>query len=124
VTLVGEGPVVVRGDDARLRQVLGNLLGQRPAAHPARCAGRGARRTTDDAAVVEVADTGPGMAPEVAERVFERFYRADASRTRASGGSGLGLSIVASLVRAHGGRVELDTAPGRGAVFRVVLPRD
>jgi two-component system OmpR family sensor kinase len=62
------------------------------------------------------------MTPEVAERAFERFYRADASRTRVSGGSGLGLSIVASLVHAHGGRVELDTAPGRGAVFRVVLP--
>jgi two-component system OmpR family sensor kinase len=55
--------------------------------------------------------------------VFERFYRADTSRTRAAGGSGLGLSIVASLVAAHGGRVELCTAPGEGATFAVRLPR-
>ena len=58
-----------------------------------------------------------------AQRVFERFYRADTSRTRASGGTGLGLSIVDSLVRAHGGRVTLTTAPGLGCNFRVSLPR-
>jgi two-component system OmpR family sensor kinase len=75
-------------------------------------------------ALLEVADAGPGMTADVADRIFERFYRADVSRTRASGGSGLGLSIVASLVQAHGGRIELDTAPGRGALFRVVLPVD
>lgn len=76
----------------------------------------------DGWAVVEVVDRGPGMTDDVAARVFERFYRADASRTRASGGSGLGLAIVAALVEAHGGRLELDTAPGRGATFRVLLP--
>jgi two-component system OmpR family sensor kinase len=54
--------------------------------------------------------------------VFERFYRADPSRTRSSGGTGLGLSIVAALVAAHGGTVEVDTAPGQGATFRVHLP--
>ena len=58
-----------------------------------------------------------------AQRVFERFYRADTSRTRASGGTGLGLSIVDSLVRAHGGRVTVITAPGQGCCFRVSLPR-
>ena len=58
-----------------------------------------------------------------AERAFERFYRADTSRSRASGGAGLGLSIVDSLVRAHGGRVSVTTAPGRGCCFRVALPR-
>jgi two-component system OmpR family sensor kinase len=63
------------------------------------------------------------MAPEDAARVFERFYRADASRSRAAGGTGLGLSIVAALVAAHGGDVALETAPGRGAVFTVRLPR-
>lgn len=72
--------------------------------------------------MLEVTDRGPGMSEDVAARVFERFYRADASRTRASGGSGLGLSIVSALVTAHGGRVELDTAPGRGATFRLLLP--
>lgn len=80
-------------------------------------------RQHGDDVLLEVADDGPGMAPDVAEHVFERFFRADASRSRASGGSGLGLSIVAALVQAHGGRVELDTAPGRGARFRVLPPR-
>jgi two-component system OmpR family sensor kinase len=72
--------------------------------------------------VFEVADEGPGLAPDEAARVFERFYRADPSRTRSSGGSGLGLSIVAALVAAHGGTVDVQTGPGRGAVFRVLLP--
>jgi two-component system, OmpR family, sensor kinase len=54
--------------------------------------------------------------------VFERFFRADPSRNRSLGGTGLGLSIVAALVAAHAGRVELETAPGRGATFRVLLP--
>ena len=72
-------------------------------------------------------DDGPGMAPEVAARVFERFYRADASRTRtgpATTGSGLGLSIVAALVAAHGGTVAVDSTPGQGTAFTVSLPAD
>ncbi|GIJ49099.1 two-component sensor histidine kinase [Virgisporangium aliadipatigenens] len=73
-------------------------------------------------AAVEVADTGPGMAHRDAVRAFERLFRADPSRSRRHGGAGLGLSIVASIVRKHGGRVELWTAPGRGARFRVLLP--
>ena len=79
--------------------------------------------TRDDDAVIEVIDEGPGMAREDAERVFERFYRADSSRTRASGGTGLGLSIVDSLVGAHGGTVTVTTAPGQGCRFVVTLPR-
>jgi two-component system, OmpR family, sensor kinase len=73
--------------------------------------------------VLAVSDEGPGLAPADAQRVFERFYRADLSRARAAGGTGLGLSIVASLVAAHGGRVDLTTAPGQGATFAVRLPR-
>ena len=73
--------------------------------------------------MIDVCDEGPGMKPEDAQRVFERFYRADTSRTRASGGSGLGLSIVDALVLAHGGTVTVDTAPGRGCRFRVAVPR-
>src|SRR5581483_2077286 len=78
-----------------------------------------------DTVVVEVADAGPGLAPDQAERVFERFYRVDAARTRRSGaaGTGLGLAIVAALVAAHGGSVQVDSAPGAGATFRVRLPR-
>jgi two-component system, OmpR family, sensor kinase len=69
-----------------------------------------------------VSDRGPGMAPEVATRVFERFYRADVSRSRAHGGSGLGLAIVDAVVRAGGGLVTCASAPGVGATFTVTLP--
>ena len=72
---------------------------------------------------IEVVDRGPGLTAEQSERVFERFYRMDAARSRAQGGTGLGLSIVAAIVRVHGGRVEVDSTPGEGATFRVLLPR-
>ncbi|WP_329546179.1 HAMP domain-containing histidine kinase [Streptomyces sp. NBC_00554] len=74
--------------------------------------------------ILEVADAGPGLAPEDAQRVFERFYRVDRSRSRAhdQGGSGLGLAIAAAIAQGHGGRLELDTAPGEGCTFRLVLP--
>ena len=74
------------------------------------------------AVVLDVEDDGPGMPAEQAQRVFERFYRADAARNRASGGTGLGLAIVAGLVNAHGGTVSVRTAPGQGADFQVRLP--
>jgi two-component system OmpR family sensor kinase len=117
---------VVRGDEGRLRQVVGNLVTNALTHTPA-----GTRVTvtvaeaSDDPGVLvlRVADNGPGMDPADAERAFERFYRADTSRTRAAGGTGLGLAIVSSLVAAHGGSVDLDTAPGKGAVVTVRLPR-
>jgi two-component system OmpR family sensor kinase len=115
-------PPVVLGDDARLRQVLTNLVGNALTHTPATASIRVRVGVRGDEAVLEVADDGPGLAPEDAARAFERFYRADPSRTRSSGGTGLGLSIVAALVAAHGGTVEVDTAPGAGAVFRVRLP--
>jgi two-component system OmpR family sensor kinase len=74
------------------------------------------------AVVLDVEDDGPGMSTDQAQRVFERFYRADAARNRASGGTGLGLAIVAGLVSAHGGTVSVRTAPGQGADFQVKLP--
>lgn len=119
------GAIVV-GDELRLRQVLGNLLGNALTHTPEGTAidVRVAARTEDDGRwiVLEVADHGPGLSPDHAARVFERFYRVDAARSRSEGGSGLGLSIVAGLTEAHGGRVELDTTPGQGATFRVLLP--
>jgi two-component system, OmpR family, sensor kinase len=119
-------PPVVVGDELRLRQVLGNLLGNalQHTSDDAAIHVRVDTRTDDTGswAVLEVADEGPGLPAEHAERVFERFYRVDAARTRSQGGSGLGLSIVGGLAEAHGGRVELSTAPGEGAVFRVILP--
>ena len=121
--LDGPGTPEVLGDEARLRQVLGNLVANALQHTPAGTPVTVRVGTAGADAILEVADRGPGMQQQDAQRVFERFYRADASRTRASGGAGLGLSIVDSLVGAHGGRVTVTTAPGRGCCFRVVLPR-
>jgi two-component system OmpR family sensor kinase len=74
------------------------------------------------AVVLEVADSGPGLTPEQAAHVFERFYRADAARTRKAGGAGLGLAIVSALVAAHGGTVWVESPPGGGATFRIAIP--
>jgi two-component system, OmpR family, sensor kinase len=82
--------------------------------------GPAAQAAARSAAVLEVADQGPGLTPEQAERAFERFYRGDPART--SGGTGLGLAIVAALVAAHGGNVWAESAPAGGAVFRIALP--
>ncbi|ORV11258.1 sensor histidine kinase [Mycobacterium celatum] len=121
--LDGPGTPEVLGDEARLRQVLSNLMAN-ALQHTPESADITVRVGTDgDNAVLEVADEGPGMSQEDAARVFERFYRTDSSRTRSSGGTGLGLSIVDSLVHAHGGTVSVTTAPGEGCRFRVSLPR-
>ena len=121
-----EVPVVL-GDEARLRQVVGNLvtnaLVHTPETAPVTVSIGEDTSDGGDRVVLRVTDGGPGMAPGDAARAFERFYRADASRSRVAGGTGLGLSIVAALVAAHGGDVSLDTAPGRGATFTVRLPR-
>jgi two-component system OmpR family sensor kinase len=117
--------LIVLGDGQRLRQVLANLTGNAlthtPPGSPVEVRARTDRGDGAPRAVLEVVDHGPGLDPEQAERVFERFYRADPARSPA-GGSGLGLSIVAALVAAHGGTVEVDSVPGRGATFRVLLP--
>jgi two-component system OmpR family sensor kinase len=123
VTYESNGPVIVNGDEHRLRQVLANLLenarSHTPAATPIEVRVDG----TGDDALIEVADQGPGMSAEDAARAFERFYRADPSRDRASGGAGLGLAIVAAITEAHGGHAEVQTAPGEGATFRIWIPR-
>jgi two-component system, OmpR family, sensor kinase len=119
----GPGTPEVIGDEARLRQVLSNLVSN-ALQHTPQTAGITVRVGTEgDQAVLEVIDKGPGMCQEDADRVFERFYRADSSRARTSGGTGLGLSIVDSLVYAHGGTVIVETEPGEGCRFRVNLPR-
>ncbi|MFB9680784.1 sensor histidine kinase [Streptosporangium vulgare] len=140
--VISEGPVFVRGDERRLHQVIANLVGNAiqhtssgteigltvapravagvPApgvvhagAGPA--PGRGA-------ALVEVRDEGRGIDPDHLPYLFDRFYRADPGRSRDSGGTGLGLAIAAALVRAHDGRIEVSSVPGRGTTFRVLLP--
>ncbi|WP_433492933.1 sensor histidine kinase [Nocardia grenadensis] len=119
----GPGTPEVLGDDARLRQVLGNLVTNALTHTPPDADVTVRVGTEHDDAVLEVVDTGPGLPPEDRERVFERFYRADSSRTRSSGGSGLGLSIVAALVAAHDGTVEVESEQGAGSTFRIRLPR-
>jgi two-component system OmpR family sensor kinase len=123
----GPVPAVVIGDEGHLRQVVTNLVGNAvrhtPAGTPIEVAVGAAQQDGHERAVLEVRDHGPGLPPETAERVFERFYRVDSSRQRgAGGGSGLGLSIVSAVTTAHGGTVDvLPTADG-GATFRVALP--
>ena len=116
---------VALGDENRLRQVLANLIGNvvthTPAGSPVELA-VGRLHPQSPSAVLEVRDHGPGIPSEHAPRVFERFYRADASRGRSSGGAGLGMAIVAAIVDAHGGTVELAATPGGGTTVRVVLP--
>jgi len=124
-------PVVINADEARIRQVIGNLLGNAQRHTPPGTAVDVTVQSEGSEAHLAVADSGPGMAPHDAERVFERFYRADPARSPArspaapqstGSGAGLGLSIVSALVTAHGGRVGVDTNLGQGCVFHVWLP--
>ncbi len=118
-----EGLPAVRGDEAGLRQVVGNLLGNVRVHTP-----ESAPLTVEVEALgaesvrLRVSDRGPGLSEEDAARVFDRFFRASPDRSRDTGGAGLGMSIVQALVQAHHGRVALDTAPGRGLTVLVTLP--
>ncbi|WP_322658036.1 sensor histidine kinase [Streptomyces justiciae] len=109
-------------DEARLRQVVTNLVGNAVSHTPAGTPIRIGVGVIADHAVLEVADEGPGLTPGQRARIFERFYRADTSRTRATGGAGLGLSIAHSLATAHAGTIEVESVPGQGATFRLSLP--
>jgi two-component system, OmpR family, sensor kinase len=113
---------VVLGDRDRLRQIVDNLLGNVRAHTPPRTPVRVSLESRNGSAVIAVADSGPGMSAEQIERAFERFYRADASRSRASGGVGLGLSIVAAVAEAHGGTVAVRSEEGVGSTFEITLP--
>ena len=115
--------VSVAGDEDRLRQVLGNLVGNALEHTPAGTAVSVRVHNGGGRAVVEVHDDGPGMTEELAARVFERFSRADVSRSRHRGGAGLGLAIVQAIVVAHGGTVRLSSSAGAGTTVRVELPR-
>jgi two-component system OmpR family sensor kinase len=114
----------VLGEENKLRQVITNLIGNAvrftPAGSPLEIA------VGVDAAshmgTIAVVDHGDGIPPQLKTKIFQRFFRADSSRTRDTGGSGLGLAIVASIVDHHHGRVEVVDTPGGGATFRVALP--
>jgi two-component system, OmpR family, sensor kinase len=115
-------PVTVLGDRDRLRQIVDNLLSNVRAHTPPGTPVRVRVGPDNGHAVVEVDDSGPGLPADVRDRVFERFYRADRSRARTTGGVGLGLSIVAAVAEAHGGRALAESIPGDGATFRIELP--
>jgi two-component system, OmpR family, sensor kinase len=127
--------LTVEGDEERLRQVVDNLVTNALIHNPSDVEVTLCLSVDDSHALIEVKDTGTGLTPEHAARVFERFYRVDKARARRAAtsaalgrrtghhsGAGLGLAIVAALVAAHNGTVEVDTAPGEGATFRIRLP--
>jgi two-component system OmpR family sensor kinase len=115
-------PVEVSGDQDRLRQVIDNLLANVRAHTPPGTPASVSVEADSAMAEIVVADQGPGMPAEDARRIFERFYRSDPARARTSGGSGLGLSIVAAIVAAHRGTVSATSAPGEGMKVTVRLP--
>jgi two-component system, OmpR family, sensor kinase len=114
-------PVTVVGDRDRLRQIVDNLLSNVRAHTPPIAPVRVRVNPVGGEAIIEVQDSGPGLDEDEASRVFERFYRSDPSRARASGGVGLGLSIVAAVAEAHGGTVAARSDAG-GATFTIALP--
>lgn len=114
-------PVLVPGDDARLHQVVANLLANARVHTPAGSSVTLSLETAPDAAVLRVRDDGPGIPAELQSEVFERFARADSSRSHQDGSTGLGLAIVSAVVRAHHGSIALSSVPGR-TEFTVRLP--
>jgi two-component system OmpR family sensor kinase len=117
-------PAIVLAEENKLRQVVTNLMGNAlrytAPETPIEIAVQVNHRT--DRAILEVRDHGEGIPPQIREKIFQRFWRADTSRTRETGGSGLGLAIVSSIVAAHNGTVEVVETEGGGATFRVSLP--
>jgi signal transduction histidine kinase len=119
-----DGAPVVRADRGRLGQVLMNLV-RNAIIHTPEGGMVAIEVKPTETGPVEmiVSDTGPGIPPEELEKIFERFYRADASRTRATGGFGLGLAIAREMVDAMGGRISVESTPGQGSRFTVTLVR-
>lgn len=120
VTVTTPGPTWVTGDPDALHQVVAGLLSNTRIHIPPGTSIEVIVSGDGDTVELTVTDAGPGIPPDALPHVFERPYRADPSRSRASGGSGLGLSIVDAIVRAHGGSVTAANTPG--ATFTVTLP--
>jgi two-component system OmpR family sensor kinase len=114
-------PVVLHGDDARLHQVITNLLNNARSHTPAGTTVSVSAVAEDGSVRFTVHDDGPGLAPSLVGEAFDRFTRGDSSRTRSSGGAGLGLSLVSAIAQAHGGRAEVRSQPG-DTTFTVTLP--
>jgi len=126
--LDGDSPSAapVQGDEAKLRQVIGNLVGNAlrytPEGSPIELAVGVSTTPAGKMSVIEIRDHGSGIPESETNKIFERFYRADTSRTRETGGSGLGLAIVAAIVGSHGGSVQVTETDGGGATLVVSLP--
>lgn len=123
ITYLHDDDALVVGDADRLKQVVENLLANARIHTPPGTPVTVEVRAEGDVVRLTVADEGPGIEPDDVEHIFDRFYRADSSRARSSGGVGLGLSIVMSIVEAHGGEIDLDTRPGDGSTFTIHLAR-
>jgi signal transduction histidine kinase len=123
LSVVGE-PTTVLADKARIQQVLANLLSNALKYTPDGGRVNLAVYETDEGGAVSVEDNGIGISEEELPLVFERFYRTDKSRSRKTGGAGIGLAIVKSIVEAHGGKVAAKSAPDKGSVFIVNLPKE
>ena len=119
---IDPAPPAVEIDGARISQVVGNLLDNAIIHTPQGGTVTLTGTVSVEMATISVADTGPGIAPSDLPRVFDRFYRADPSRSRTTGGSGLGLTIARRLTEAHGGTIEAESALGEGSRFTVRLP--
>ena len=123
ITIAGDEAIRVKGDRVFLRQALVNVIHNAVKFSPAGgLISVDVQRQPAGGVRVNVADQGPGITPEHSQRVFDRFYRADESRSRESGGAGLGLSIAQWAVKVHGGTIGLVTKPGHGCTFRIDLP--
>lgn len=115
-------PLLIDGDSEALRQIVDNLLGNALAYTPESGRVWLRARAVANEVVIEVADTGIGIARDHVDRIFERFYRVDKARSREAGGTGLGLSIVKNFTTAIGGRVFLESTVGKGSTFTVAFP--
>ncbi len=115
-------PIRVSGDPDKIAQVITNLVSNAISYTPAGGRITLASRSEHQLAVLTVSDSGIGIPPENLPHIFDRFYRVDASRSRDKGGSGLGLAIARAMVHAHGGTIEVKSAPGQGTEFTIRLP--
>jgi len=115
-------PALVLGDAGRLNQIVSNLLENALRYTPSGERVTLSVREEAKSAVLEVTDTGIGIAPEDLRHIFTRFWRGEKSRSRETGGAGIGLAIVAELVHAHDGRIDVESKLGEGSTFRVTLP--
>jgi two-component system OmpR family sensor kinase len=123
ITVDGLDSLVIEADEPRLRQVLANIVGNALVHTPHTATIAIHLDDTDTGAVIEVRDSGPGMEADVADRAFERFFRADPARSRSAGGSGLGLAIAHAAISAHDGTITLDSSIADGTTVRVTLPK-